>query len=578
MKTALRKIIYTLIAIVLVFGGAEIVARLVQQEDAAAPLSPIEYQRLPDHALAADVGGRRLILGIVRGKQRSLVRPKPRGTFRVFVFGGSAAWGMGFPHNGAFADWFARMLELSHPERTIEVVNFASIGYSSLQVRALMDEVIAKGEPNLLVVYSGNNEFMDIKAKEAMTRLRNRRAARLPGLVETHLILARMFKSLLPISRKTRDEERRLLVDYLNIVLRPEQISFAVRRYERNLLEMAKSAHRNGTPIVICTLLANPLDNLASWLIDEKTWQDNPLRRNLFQAQGWARLGRYDLAERILEPIKSFGKKLDLLMIYKAGGIRNLSDLDEETLASLRKSCVELIPELESSSHRPKEILYPLALCYKIMGREENLSKLLHEVDKARCSTPYASSLMRAAFSQFKSREQYLSAVRQAWEQSDRQIMATPQINRVIRRAAASGFILADIEKLLTDWMEPEPSRYLLDYCHLNIEGAFQVARHVFDAAESAGSLPHSRTPVDFKTALLDPDLRWIREKGYDYSDRDRWMGLDLRVCFAYCQPHPRSSIHAEWAAQVAADHPEKEMARLFAAHRRYYNALQETH
>lgn len=83
--------------------------------------------------------------------------PKPAGTLRLFILGGSAAMGTPQPAYG-----FARILELmlqdTFPEHRIEVINTAMRGINSHILRPIAAEC-AKLDPDLVVVYAGNNEF-----------------------------------------------------------------------------------------------------------------------------------------------------------------------------------------------------------------------------------------------------------------------------------------------------------------------------------------------------------------------------------------------------------------------------------
>lgn len=84
--------------------------------------------------------------------------PKPEGSFRVFVLGGSAAQGDPFPEYG-----FARVIEWAlrrrAPDREIEIVNAALTAVNSHVVLPIARE-LARYEPDLFIVYLGNNEVV----------------------------------------------------------------------------------------------------------------------------------------------------------------------------------------------------------------------------------------------------------------------------------------------------------------------------------------------------------------------------------------------------------------------------------
>jgi tetratricopeptide (TPR) repeat protein len=57
------------------------------------------------------------------------------------------------------------MLSARMPERTVEVVNLAIVALSSKGARVLVEDVCDRYRPDLVVIYSGNNEFMEVHAE-----------------------------------------------------------------------------------------------------------------------------------------------------------------------------------------------------------------------------------------------------------------------------------------------------------------------------------------------------------------------------------------------------------------------------
>src|SRR5574340_43396 len=83
---------------------------------------------------------------------------KPRGTFRIFVFGESAA--MGVPEPGfSFARILEVLLNSRYSGRRFEVVNTAMTAINSHAIAGIAWECAAY-EPDLFIVYMGNNEVV----------------------------------------------------------------------------------------------------------------------------------------------------------------------------------------------------------------------------------------------------------------------------------------------------------------------------------------------------------------------------------------------------------------------------------
>jgi len=88
----------------------------------------------------------------------ALTDPAPPETFRVFVFGASAA--LGTPDESySFARFLEVMLRERFPGRRIEVINTAIVAINSHVVREIAADCAGQS-PNAFVVYLGNNEVV----------------------------------------------------------------------------------------------------------------------------------------------------------------------------------------------------------------------------------------------------------------------------------------------------------------------------------------------------------------------------------------------------------------------------------
>lgn len=88
----------------------------------------------------------------------AFVMPKPEGTFRVFLVGASAAKGSPYMPPFTAACLLERMLGDVWPDRKVEVINLGTTAVASYPVLGMMTEAL-EYEPDLVVVYAGNNEY-----------------------------------------------------------------------------------------------------------------------------------------------------------------------------------------------------------------------------------------------------------------------------------------------------------------------------------------------------------------------------------------------------------------------------------
>jgi len=85
---------------------------------------------------------------------------KPSGTYRIFCLGGSTTVGRPYGDDTSFCGWLRAMLPKADPTQTWEVINAGDLSYASYRIAVLMQELI-RYEPDLFIVYSGHNEFLE---------------------------------------------------------------------------------------------------------------------------------------------------------------------------------------------------------------------------------------------------------------------------------------------------------------------------------------------------------------------------------------------------------------------------------
>lgn len=123
---------------------------------------------------------------------------KPAGTYRIFCMGGSTTYGRPYDDATSFAAWLRELLAVGSPEPKWEVINAGGVSYASYRVAALMEELV-QYEPDLFIVYTGQNEFLEQRTYPDM------RAAS-PARLRIAAILAKT-----------------LTYSYLHDLLRPQQ-------------------------------------------------------------------------------------------------------------------------------------------------------------------------------------------------------------------------------------------------------------------------------------------------------------------------------------------------------------------
>lgn len=186
---------------------------------------------------------------------QSFLHPKPPGTFRIFTLGGSTTFGHPYHDSTSFSGWLRAGLRAVAPHRAWEVINAGGISYASYRVAALLDELLAY-EPDLFVVYTGHNEFLEERTY-APVRARPRWEQ------EARAVLAhsRMYAALDDAARRARrvrlsDEVETLLDQSVGpeAYRRDDALrDHVVAHYRSNLERMVRAAREAAVPILFVT-------------------------------------------------------------------------------------------------------------------------------------------------------------------------------------------------------------------------------------------------------------------------------------------------------------------------------------
>ena len=88
-------------------------------------------------------------------------REKPANGYRIVVQGASTAAGFPYGRWGGLAGMLGHRLEMTYPDREIEVITTALAAVNSYTLLDFVDEII-EIEPDAVLIYAGHNEFVGI--------------------------------------------------------------------------------------------------------------------------------------------------------------------------------------------------------------------------------------------------------------------------------------------------------------------------------------------------------------------------------------------------------------------------------
>lgn len=202
------------------------------------------------------------------GHPRPFPLRKSRDERRVFTIGSSAAHGYGFSRNGSFSGHLERILAETHPRWDVQVINAGAIAWSSQQHLQVAKDAIRWHQPDLLLVYAGNNELLEwwdwrqfLPARTCRLFLWTLRADRSLGTLRSWLWFRRVvLQADLHAWGQTRYTDDDALPWNQRARLDDSARRWAVESWRYNIGRVLDEAALAGIPVVLSTVAANHAD------------------------------------------------------------------------------------------------------------------------------------------------------------------------------------------------------------------------------------------------------------------------------------------------------------------------------
>jgi len=103
-----------------------------------------------------------------RGEE--IKQPKPANLYRIICFGDSSTYGVFVPFDQIYSTKLQKKLRKHFKGMNIEVINAGVLGYSTLQILALIDEKLSLLEPDLIIVCAGINDASTMSEEQLEDR------------------------------------------------------------------------------------------------------------------------------------------------------------------------------------------------------------------------------------------------------------------------------------------------------------------------------------------------------------------------------------------------------------------------
>lgn len=236
---------------------------------APPPASTLRYQQVYPPILRPDAlpDGRAVLATVDPRLPYQWIEPDAN-VFRIAVFGGSAMAGLGSAPGATVPRELETLLRAGSPDAAIEVLNLGVVALASGQVLTLVEDVVRHGAPDLVVVWSGNNEFLELHSRAfaasrgagpsplaralSRSRLANLLRGGRPTPSPEELESSVSTRSL--AANDARVDHGAMLAA---VRVEPARVAAVEEAYERNLRAMVRACAAADVPAVVCTVATN---------------------------------------------------------------------------------------------------------------------------------------------------------------------------------------------------------------------------------------------------------------------------------------------------------------------------------
>jgi len=191
-------------------------------------------------------------------RAQKIIVEKPENEFRIFIFGGSSIYNLDDFNN------LKNKLQKTNDNKKIKIINVGARAYGTDRLLLHFQEILGY-EPDLIIIYSGHNEFSEeyqktIFFQDTFSSRANNKLIEISRLYQLlSLVINKVTKFVLVSNIKSIEESRHPLFPpnakiVWGITFNKTNI---YRNYENNIIKMIKLAKNNNIDIIISTVAYN---------------------------------------------------------------------------------------------------------------------------------------------------------------------------------------------------------------------------------------------------------------------------------------------------------------------------------
>lgn len=257
-----RKLMYGLVIVIAFFVLLEIGLRLVGYTGETRSTTALEVYGDPPKPFTLKPGpdGTKTVSTNTAETFRpgTFLIPKPPGEQRVFCFGGSATFGSQVTTEETYSPRLQKQLQnrLDDSDSKVNVINLGRPALESFRIKHLVKEIIDGFEADLLVLYTGHNDYInvlridDILTIEKLSRTSLKRRLKIIRLLSPSRVF-QLLEQLVWASRRTLEKT----ITYDEYVQAKRQVfRMAEAGFKDNIEDIILMARKADIPVLLCTV------------------------------------------------------------------------------------------------------------------------------------------------------------------------------------------------------------------------------------------------------------------------------------------------------------------------------------
>jgi Flp pilus assembly protein TadD len=268
--------------------------------------------------------------------------------FRIFCIGGSTTYGRPYDDRTSFGGWLRLLLPAVDSSRRWEVINAGGISYASYRAARLMEELAAY-DPDLFIVYSGHNEFLEARTYKKLLEV--------PGFVRSLGVQAsrsRLYTLLYDLFNKPSEILPTEVDALLDRSVGPEDYhrddemrDAVLEDYHTSLLRMTQISEHAGTKMIFIS----PSSNIGDFSPFKSEPGPNLSAQELTQVDTLKKIvamaldtGDYFIAEAKAREALTIDHRDAELLFMHGRALRALDHTDEARMAFIRARDEDVCP------------------------------------------------------------------------------------------------------------------------------------------------------------------------------------------------------------------------------------------